>query len=402
MSIRSVGQDYYSSLYQYGNIFSGSNSGRFSSKGGAGSLDTSELGSLVELAGYAMNAMGVGRNERVTFGQIQKYKEQLEKQFGDTLKAGLASLGVDTSVPFELTVSKDGALQVAGEHPDKAAIQKFLDANPDYGKNIRKEIDALGLSEDASFRLRMDSSGVVKVMNTGENRLQNYFNENKEFGTNIWKDLGTLGIDVKKGFQIFMDENGAFKVSGEHPDKEKIQQYFDEHPELAATIQNELEKLEVESADVHLTMGTDGVLQAENIETDDIKKLQQYFNEHPDYGKNILNGLEKTGVDPNIKFQLTLDKDGKIMVVSDDPDKDKVQKFFDDHPELTSEYEKIQALANLEAARKSMQISPTALRKRIQVESMAAWWQGSGNTTSSIGDFVGGDLSFYSGLNSRV
>ena len=114
MSIRSVGQDYYSSLYQYGNISSGSNSGRSSSKGGSSSLNTSELGSLVELANYAMNAMGVGRNERVTFGQIQKYKEQLEKQFGDTLKAGLASLGVDTSTPFELTVSKDGALQVVG------------------------------------------------------------------------------------------------------------------------------------------------------------------------------------------------------------------------------------------------------------------------------------------------
>ncbi len=402
MSIRSVGQNYYSSLYQYGNISSGTNNSRASSKTGSTSLNTSELGSLVELASYAMNAMGVGRNERVTFGQIQKYKAQLEKEFGDTLKAGLAKLGVDTSTPFELTLSKDGALQVVGEHPDKAAIQKFLDGNPDYGKDIRKEIGELGLSESASFRLRMDSSGVVKVINTGENKLQNYFNDNKEFGSNIWKDLEVIGVDVKKNFQISMDENGALKVTGEHPDKQKIQQYFDEHPELATTINNELEELGFEAGDVRLTMGTDGTLQAENIETDDIKKLQQYFNEHLDYGKNILSGLGKTGVDPNIKFQLTLDENGKLVVVSDDPDKDKVQKYFDDHPELASKYEKIQALANLDAARKSMQISPTAMRKRIQVESMAAWWEGSGNSTSSIGDFMGGDLSFYSGLNSRV
>lgn len=405
MAINSIGQNYYSGIYQWQRQqlqgMSSTGSSRSSSTGSTG-YSQSELGSLVELANYAMNAMGVGRNERVTFGQIQKYKEQLEQEFSKTLKAGLDSVGIDTTQSFELTLSKDGALQVSGNHPDKAAIQELLNSNPELGKSIRNGLDELGISEDTSFRLRMDSSGIIKVVNTGENKLQKYFDDNKNFGTDIRKDLETLKVDVKTPFQLTMDENGALQVKGDHPDKEKIQQYFDEHPEVAGQIREQLEEMGLEYGDVHLAMGTDGAVSAENVVTEDIKKLQQYFNENLSHGKNILEKMNNSGIDPDINFQLTMDEDGNLVVISDHPDKDKVQKFFDEHPELAKKYEQIQALANLDSARKAMQISPSAMRKRIQVESLASWWDTSGNSTSSIGDFMGGDLAFYNGLNSRV
>lgn len=405
MAINSIGQNYYSGIYQWQRQqlqgMSSTGSSRSSSTGSTG-YSQSELGSLVELANYAMNAMGVGRNERVTFGQIQKYKEQLEQEFSKTLKAGLDSVGIDTTQSLELTLSKDGALQVSGNHPDKAAIQELLNSNPELGKSIRNGLDELGISEDTSFRLRMDSSGIIKVVNTGENKLQKYFDDNKNFGTDIRKDLETLKVDVKTPFQLTMDENGALQVKGDHPDKEKIQQYFDEHPEVAGQIREQLEEMGLEYGDVHLAMGTDGAVSAENVVTEDIKKLQQYFNENLSHGKNILEKMNNSGIDPDINFQLTMDEDGNLVVISDHPDKDKVQKFFDEHPELAKKYEQIQALANLDSARKAMQISPSAMRKRIQVESLASWWDTSGNSTSSIGDFMGGDLAFYNGLNSRV
>lgn len=405
MAINSIGQNYYSGIYQWQRQqlqgMSSTGSSRSSSTGSTG-YSQSELGSLVELANYAMNAMGVGRNERVTFGQIQKYKEQLEQEFSKTLKAGLDSVGIDTTQSFELTLSKDGALQVSGNHPDKAAIQELLNSNPELGKSIRNGLDELGISEDTSFRLRMDSSGIIKVVNTGENKLQKYLDDNKNFGTDIRKDLETLKVDVKTPFQLTMDENGALQVKGDHPDKEKIQQYFDEHPEVAGQIREQLEEMGLEYGDVHLAMGTDGAVSAENVVTEDIKKLQQYFNENLSHGKNILEKMNNSGIDPDINFQLTMDEDGNLVVISDHPDKDKVQKFFDEHPELAKKYEQIQALANLDSARKAMQISPSAMRKRIQVESLASWWDTSGNSTSSIGDFMGGDLAFYNGLNSRV
>lgn len=121
-----------------------------------------------------------------------------------------------------------------------------------------------------------------------------------------------------------------------------------------------------------------------------------------EYGEKVEADLKKLGVDPNIKFQLKIGEDGKMEVISDHADKAKVQKYFDDNPDMVKKYKEIQSLADLEAARKAMQISPTEMRKRIQVESMATWWDQAGNSSSSIGDFTGGDMSFYKGINKTV
>lgn len=121
-----------------------------------------------------------------------------------------------------------------------------------------------------------------------------------------------------------------------------------------------------------------------------------------EYGDKLKTDLEKLGVDKDIKFQLKLGKNGSMEVVSDHPDKAKVQKYFDDNPDMVKKYKEIQSLADLDNARKNMQMNPTDLRKRIQVESLAAWWDQGGNGGSSIGDFSGGDMAFYKGINATV
>ena len=91
-----------------------------------------------------------------------------------------------------------------------------------------------------------------------------------------------------------------------------------------------------------------------------------------------------------------------MTVISDHADRDKVQQFFDDNPDLIKKYRQIETLSGIDDARKAMQVSPTAMRKRIQIESMAAWWADSGSASSYFGNYSGGNLSLLSGLNLNV
>lgn len=132
-------------------------------------------------------------------------------------------------------------------------------------------------------------------------------------------------------------------------------------------------------------------------------QIQAYKSKiEQDFSDAVKKGLETAGVSKDVAFRLSLDDDGKIQVASDDADKDKVQKFFDDNPDLAKKYEKIQALSNLDSARKAMSVNPGELRKRIEIESMASWWESSGNSTSTIGLFSGGNMSTLAGLKATV
>ncbi len=81
-----------------------------------------------------------------------------------------------------------------------------------------------------------------------------------------------------------------------------------------------------------------------------------------------------------------------MTIISDHPDRDKVQRFFDEHPEMVKKYRQIETLSGIDDARKAMQISPSDMRKRIQIESMSAWWAG----------YAGGNLSLLTGLNLNI
>lgn len=59
-------------------------------------------------------------------------------------------------------------------------------------------------------------------------------------------------------------------------------------------------------------------------------------------------------------------------------------------------------MSGIDDARKAMQIAPNEMRKRIQIESMAAWWAGSNDASSYFGNYANGNLSMLSGLNLNV
>lgn len=108
-------------------------------------------------------------------------------------------------------------------------------------------------------------------------------------------------------------------------------------------------------------------------------------------------GLLKAGVDEKADFRLVSGKDGGVEVVTDHPDKAKIEKFFKDNPDLVKKFEKIQALSNMEEARKSQKVDVDAIRSRIEAESMSFWFASS--PSPSIMDFQYGNANFLTGIN---
>ena len=120
-----------------------------------------------------------------------------------------------------------------------------------------------------------------------------------------------------------------------------------------------------------------------------------------EYADQLQKDFGLLGVDPKIAFQLKENAAGGLTVSSDHPDKAKVQKYFDDHPEMVEKYREIQTLANLEAARKQMDINPAELKKRLQIENMSAWWDAAGGADSIMSVSSAG-TSWFSGIDTTV
>jgi hypothetical protein len=120
-----------------------------------------------------------------------------------------------------------------------------------------------------------------------------------------------------------------------------------------------------------------------------------------EYAEQLRKDFELLGVDPKIAFQLKENEKGGLTVVSDHPYKDKVQQYFDNNPEMIKKYKEIQALANLEAARKQMDINPAELKKRIQIENMSGWWEAQSGAGSIMSQSSAG-TSWFSGIKTTV
>ncbi|EKO38234.1 MAG: hypothetical protein B193_3071 [Solidesulfovibrio magneticus str. Maddingley MBC34] len=58
--------------------------------------------------------------------QAKLQTEALQTQFTKTLAAKFEELGIDVSRPITLTQGADGKVTVAGDHPDKEAIEKLF------------------------------------------------------------------------------------------------------------------------------------------------------------------------------------------------------------------------------------------------------------------------------------
>ncbi len=119
-------------------------------------------------------------------------------------------------------------------------------------------------------------------------------------------------------------------------------------------------------------------------------KLQAEFTD------DVRLGLLAAGVDKDVEFRVAPGVDGRgIRVITDHPDKEKIEAFFKENPELAQTFEQIQSLNKMEEVRKSRHIDVNAIRDRIRLESMTAWF----SANQSFMAFSEQGAAYYSGIN---
>lgn len=367
--------------------------------GGTASM-TSQISSMVELTKYAMDAMGVSSDARVTFSQITRYREQLQNEFNEGVKSGIAASGISdiSSLGFEL--DKNGKITITGgSSQDRKLAQSWVDANPSFGETLLKAMPENAFETMSPVPFSISSTGKITVTNAAQDELQRILNENSDLADKARKAIEEAGLKVAYPLELKFDEDGNLTAEGE--DAEALNAWLQENTELADAVKKELEKKKIDTSAVSLRLGDKGAVQI-SVNNAALNDIQAAMDEATDTGAKIMQGLQGLGIDKNINFALQVNADGSITVISDHPDRDKMQKFFEDNPELVKKYRQIETLAGIDDARKAMQVSPSAMRKRIQIESMAAWWAGSDNSTSYFGNYSNGNLSLLSGLNLNI
>ena len=116
--------------------------------------------------------------------------------------------------------------------------------------------------------------------------------------------------------------------------------------------------------------------------------------------------LRALGVDEDIEFKIALDENGNLVAEGDHPDIDKVQKFFDENPELAEEFKSIESLKNFRKNMDTAPMSSTSLRRSLQLENMNAYFQGMEEGQNSysplIMSYANNSLLALSGINLSV
>lgn len=368
--------------------------------GGSQSM-TSQIASMVELTKYAMDQMGLSSGSRVTFSQITKYREQLESEFNAGVKNMIAGSGISDLSSLSYTLDKNGKIMaVGGGESDRKQAQAWLDANPSYGLDLLKNLPFDAFDEKSVIDFTLSSTGKITVKNDAQEKLQTILNQKGDLADNARKRLESAGFATYP-VELVFGEDGSLKAKGDDERAEEINAWLAENPSLAADLKKQMEKLDVDGSAVSLRLGDKGPLQI-SVNNAALNDIQAGFDKSRDIGEKLIGGLGDLGIDKNINFSIQVDADGNLKIISDHPDAAKLQKLFDANPDLVKKYRQIETLAGLDDARKAMQISPSAMRKRIQVESMVAWWAGSGDANSYFGNYSNNNLSLLSGLNLSV
>ena len=94
--------------------------------------------------------------------------------------------------------------------------------------------------------------------------------------------------------------------------------------------------------------------------------------------------LIELGVDESIEFRLVTNRRGGVEVISTHADAGKVEKYFRDNPDMVKKFQEIQAMSNVEEARKARGYDVKAIRDRLQAEAMVDWFAGTGQGVQQL------------------
>lgn len=361
----------------------------------------SQISGMVELVQYAMKAMGLSEDSRVTFSQLAKYQQQLEKQFDDSLKKALEESAVADLSGLTFTLDPDGTLTAAGTtEADTDKAQDYLDEHPEVAQSLLQSLkDAdIELTEGISFSV--SSSGSLTLLSGSAHDLQAMLDEEAELVAELREGLEGINVNPDDLTLVF-DDAGNLVADEVHPQAYDINNWLRRHEELQNLLTAKLEEEGIAQSDVSLAFPADGGMTIA-LAADDAAAIRQVFTQQGETGKALYDGLADVGIDPDITFSLQVESDGSVTINSAHADADKLRELFENNAELTKQYAQVQALSGIEDARAAMQINPTAMRTRLQMETIATSWFSS-QSTSGFGTYSSGSgLSLLSGLNMNV
>ena len=252
----------------------------------------------------------------------------------------------------------------------------------------------------------MDSMGLESDSRVTFSQITKYREKlNTEFNDAVKDGLAKLGVSDPSSVTFTLAADGSLNAtSANATDQANVQAWLKSNATIGKDLRTAMTTAGISSnTSVSMTVDSSGKLVAASSTDSDSKAAIQAVLDNSSLGKTLNTGMSSLAVSSDAKFTLKTNDDGSVSVESSDAaTKAAVQKFFDNNPALVKKFGQIQALSGLDDARKSLQVSPTDLRRRIEVESMAAWWSGSDSTSSSFGNFANGSLSMLSGLNLSV
>lgn len=157
-------------------------------------------------------------------------------------------------------------------------------------------------------------------------------------------------------------------------------------------------KSQIDSYLSDIPKGDDGTLSFQDVD-DYLTQLEEAWDE------TVKADLEALGVDPDAEYPLSYDPTtGKVTVSNDHPDKEVIDKYFEDNPDKVEEFETIIQIGKLTNLSNSS-FTQTEIRQNIQQESMAWWYEDNSDPTSWFsggGLVLGAGQTAYSGLNITV
>lgn len=102
------------------------------------------------------------------------------------------------------------------------------------------------------------------------------------------------------------------------------------------------------------------------------------------FTEQVKKDLKALGVDEEINFRLVTNSQGGVSVISTHPDAGKIESYFRDNPDMVVKFQEIQAMSNVEEARKASGYDVKAVRDRLAVESMVAWYAETGQGVQQL------------------
>lgn len=362
---------------------------------------TSQVSGMVELVQYAMKAMGLSDDSRVTFSQITKYQQQLEKEFDASLKDALEATSLSDIAGLTFTLSTDGKLTAAGStDEDTKKAQSYLDEHSELTEKLVQNLKDAGLELTENLKFTLSSTGEFSLASGSTHDLQGLLDEQAELVDDLRDGLAGSNVSLDDLSLVF-DDAGNLVAADDNPQAYDINNWLRQHNELESLLKKTLEEKGIALSGVSLSLPKDGGMSID-IASDNSEEVRQALRDQKELGKEMYDGLAGLGIDPDITFSLQVESDGSVTINSSHPDADKLRQLFTDSPELTKQYAQVQALAGIEDARAALQIDPSAMRTRLQMETIASSWFSS-QSTNSFGTYSStSGLSLLAGLNMNI